>query len=302
MHRVVTKLGIVLVWILKSATYITKKFFKVILLIVVGSLLLSLISCIIASQFITPYVSLVAPTPVITGFIGYYAGIFTLFIIPALLIGKWMINFAFGYKSTFQFRKTMAAFWLVSFMTFIGTLAFSARNFSTRQEVKNEIVAAEINKEEILQINFKNTTIERNFAEVRLGHARLHDGKLYAHDIGLELKFSPSEEEQISIDKTVSSFGRNRSRAKKNGQYAQHELSYKENTIDFNSYYTIDKRDKFRVQELSYEVFVPIGTKVQFNYLNPHILTQEHKWSDEGNGLIMTKDGIKSIESKTKSE
>jgi len=271
------------------------------MLIVVGSLLLVLISFIISSQLLTPYVPLISPTPVIAGITGYYAGILSLFVIPILLLGKWMINHTFGYKSTYQFRKIMSGFWIVSFVAFIATVAFTARNFSTQSETSEQLISASIDTSQVIEVNFNKLQLENSWKQLKLGPAKLENGNLYADNIAIRVNFLPSQDSLVHIDKTVSSYGRNRQQANRNTKYASHNINLNGQKLDIDRYYTIQKGSKFRVQEIEYDINLPLGSKIKFNQLPSRMIPRKVSRQDAESTFVITDQGLNVVTKKKES-
>lgn len=238
-----------------------------------------------------PYLSMITPDPAISGYIGFYAGMIALVLIPLILLVKLAINFVWGYRSTWRFKQAVTGVWIVSFMIFLMTTIFTARNFVYETATTELVSAQPINTDQPLMINIQRPGYDDD-ARIRFGNSYISHGRLYNRD-GVAVRLVPAETEEISISKTSISRGMNHKCAIRNMDYPQHHISLQDNQLSLDEYYELGNKDKFRAQRYSYEVAVPVGTVISVNQPSRIFRHYELRNHDHKGALwVMTEAGL----------
>jgi hypothetical protein len=272
-----------------------RRFFKVIALIVIGAFVISYGSMIIAGQFLVPYIPLVSPEPTITGFMGYYAGILALCLIPMILIARAGFGLVWNHKFDPKIRRILLGAWLVSFIVFGATVIFGVRNFAFHGSSTSSLHNAPIDKTNpfIIQVNSLDSEMSDGRIPLRLGHSRLDNGKLYISN-RIHFRLQPSEDENLKIDVTSKSRGSSPRKAQGNTQLINHSTSIEDNTISINEYYSIDRKSRFRGQYRSVDIHIPIGQEVilkgSANPYNRHDFKKQNPHNNKH--WVMTTEGL----------
>ena len=238
-----------------------------------------------------PYLSMITPDPAISGYIGFYAGMIALVLIPLILLIKLAINMIWGYKSTWRFKQAMTGVWVVSFMIFLMTTIFTARNFVYETSSTQLVSAQPIDADQPLRIDINKPN---NFddARIRFGHSYLSQGRLYNRD-GVAVRFIPAENEEVSISKTSISRGMNRKCALKNMNFPTHNISFQDNKLSMDEFYELESRDKYRAQRYRYDVSIPVGTVLSINEPSRIFKNYElRRHRDEDIQWVMTPSGL----------
>jgi len=224
---------------------------------------ISLLSLLVGTHFGLPYISLIAPDPWITGYVGYYTGLISFVIIPFVLLILLASKLIWKHRKIYTYRYPMAGIWIVTTVIFLGTALFTARNFSYGTSVSKQISEAHIGDDKNVHINISQLS-DQGDMPLRFDDTFLSRGKLFNRE-GVNLNFTPSEEDMLTVTRTVYSRGTNYRTAVGNMAAPDHRIEVNESNISLDEYYTIQKNRKFRGQRFDYEVAIPLGTTVSFN-------------------------------------
>jgi len=260
---------------------------------------------IIAGQFVVPYLPLVSPHPIVTGYIGYYAGVLALCLIPMILLVRFGFGIVWSHKFDPKIRRMLLGAWLVTIIVFATTLIFGARNFAFHGRTTSGLYNGPISSDKPLVINVENLNSESfdDRIQLRLGHSRLHNGNLYvAH--GINFRLEPSQDSTLQIDIVDNSRGSSPRRAKNNTQLIKHKASIEENTINIDEFYSIPRKSLFRGQYRNIEMNIPIGQEVVLQGS-----THPYNWHDfkdespyDTKNWVMTEDGLVAIADESSTE
>jgi len=260
---------------------------------VIGAIAIAIGALFVSGHFGLPYIPMIAPNPAISGYIGFYAGMIALAIIPLIILIRLAIRFIWGYRSSYRFRRAMAGVWVVSFVIFIMTVAFTARNFVYQSSATDDISEMLLDSNKVLDININELGFNRN-AKIQFGNSFLSNGRLFIRD-GVHVEFVPSDNESVGITKTAKSLGMNDKYARRNIYYPEHEIELSDNKLSIDNYYSLSKRDKFRAQELYYVVAVPEGTQLNFEGWSNIFMDRELRRNKGTKEWVMTKEGLSPV-------
>ena len=129
----------------------------------IGAIAISIAAIFVSGQYSLPYLSMITPTPAISGYIGFYAGMIALTIIPFILLVKVAIRTIWGYRPTVKFKQSITSVWIVSFMIFVLTGVFTARHFSPETSRSEVVLASGINTEEPFKVEVNRPLSDRDF-------------------------------------------------------------------------------------------------------------------------------------------
>ncbi len=268
---------------------------------IVGAFVFAWLGFLVAGHVATPYIPMISPTPVISGYIGFYSGIIAMGIIPLVLLIFLLFKVAWGYKVRKGVRRAIFGIWVVTFTSFAATVFFTSRNFAgsyTESQVLSE-TDWDTNRE--LRFQFDPTWNDKksdNHFILDLDHAFMANGKAYVRDVGLEI--IPTESDQLKIVQTIQSAGPSKSSARRNMKYLDHNFSLNDQDIKIADYYTLEKNQKFRNQKIRYMVHVPVGTVINFDATSSMLrrnLSYDDRRHMNTKKWAMTRDGLKAIPS-----
>ena len=220
----------------------------------------------IAGHAMTPFIPLISPEPVLSGYVGFYAGIISLAIIPLIMLCWTLFRLIWGFQVNPTFRRSTRIIWGLSFFIFFLTLVFSGRNFVHSAKDTTEIVFDDVDTSKALIINVDRLSHhgdERELFKINIGNAFFEpDGVLFRE--GVTCRFSPAENGQVSIIKKVSGRGNNVRNAKKSTRHVNHDITIDGNMVKLSDYFKIQKRGKYRGQQIEIDIRVPQGMSVEF--------------------------------------
>ncbi len=243
--------------------YIVSRFVKVIALIAIGAIAIFFTALLISGHFGLPYITMITPDPAVSGYIGFYAGITAFLIIPLIVLIRLGVSYIWRYKRNPKFRYAIASVWIVSFMIFALTAAFTARNFLYESSVTETISEVHADPDQPLNIELASPQYFSKM-KIQFGGAFFTDGRFYNYD-DIKVDFIPSEDDKVRVVRTTYSRGMNDRAAKRNTYYPSHNVSLKDNQLSLDDYYTISNRDKWRSQSYRYQISVPQGTQLALN-------------------------------------
>ena len=251
---------------------------------------------IIASQFLVPYLPLVSPQPIISGYIGYYAGILTLCLIPMILIARSGFGLIWNHKFDPKIRRMLLGTWMVSFIVFTATATFGARNFAYRSSTKSSIYNGPIDRDKpfIIEIDQLDSETFDNRIQLDFGHSKLDNGILYV-DHGLNFRISPTEDQNLTVNAIDISRGSSPQKAKENTEIVQHETKIEQNRINIDEYYSLARKSKFRGQYRMIEMQVPIGQNISLEGSSHPFSSRDFKGNSpqKMKNWTMTAEGLK---------
>lgn len=296
--KVLTSFGGFIASTVSFVVYIVSRFVKVIALIAIGAIAIFFTALLISGHFGLPYITMITPDPAVSGYIGFYAGITAFLIIPLIILIRFGVSYIWRYKRNPKFRYAIASVWIVSFMIFALTAAFTARNFLYETSITETISEVHADPGQPLHIELAKPQYF-NKMKIHLGEAFFTDGRFYNDDIKVD--FIPSQDDKVRVVRTTYSRGMNNLSAKKNTYYPSHHVSLKDNQLSLDDYYTISNTDKWRNQSYSYKISVPQGTQLALNrrskifrdrslrYGKGDIASE--KWMMTDQGLELVKEG-----------
>ncbi|MEL6388662.1 MAG: hypothetical protein AAFQ02_00755 [Bacteroidota bacterium] len=279
---------------------IGRRFLKSIVSIAGVAALLLLICLVVLSQGFAPYVGLFGPRPIITAYLGYYAGVITLLIIPILFLGRALVRFIFGHRGTFRFGKLLVGFWVVGMVVFFATVIFGVRGYQSFDERTEVVATMNTDRDQAITLEVQPAPKDRDLLQLNFGNIYMNQRKLFAtRRPHVRLQFSPSDTDQISISRTVKSNGTSPHIALRNSSTPQHLIKVNEEnqTISVSDYYTLKRSDRYRRQRIDVDVHMPVGAKVRLdnrgNIFSRSALRRLA--GDEGTIWTMTSDGLEQV-------
>lgn len=277
----------------QGVVYLVSRFVKVIALIFIGAMAIGLFSILVGTHFGLPYLRLISPDPIITGYIAYYTGLIAFVIIPFLLLILLLSKIIWRHKRIHKYRYPIAGVWTVTAVIFMATVFFTARNFLYETSSTEKISETHIGQNRMLDFNINRLHDTRDHPVISLGNSYLSNGKLYHHD-GIKVDFIPSQDDKIIVSRTTYARGRNYRSAVGNMWGPDHQVEVTDHSISLDDYYTLDRKGKFRGQKFEYKVEVPVGTELSFDK-GSRIFTKRalSRWGyDSSQKWVMTSEGL----------
>jgi phage shock protein PspC (stress-responsive transcriptional regulator) len=211
-----------------------------------------------------------------------------------------------GLKLIFRFKLNDRYFWLTALAAWIiSIVAFVVLAITGVQNVTNES-----SKTTELQVNTKSATVlylqKQDMIQDSMEcktFLKTNDGLSYLISKRKQIFGTPS----LSIIKsngdaflkiTKESRGASYENAEQNINHIQYNTSQKDSLLLFNSHFSIANNDKWRVQQLSMVLALPVGTKVFIDSNMKELLDNSDFWPDSysGNYCIMEENGLKVLD------
>jgi len=241
-----------------------RKVFKP-LVVVAAIVLLSLLGISWAASFIgltlaSPLMFAMGPASSLIGYMGIASSFFTVGL-PLLGIMLYIARLAFGYK---VHKNVKTGFWIVWFLSIFVT-SFAAvstiKEYTSHFENK-EVYNYNINAKDI-KIVMPEENVDHSFG-IHLGEfiTEIDDNWAF-RDVSFSIE--KSKDNQVHIEKIVSSRGKNTDIAQKNAQIANNEIIVNDNEIRISKYITFPKSAKYRNQSIDYIIYIPEGKTVTFD-------------------------------------
>lgn len=293
MSKVISSFGQFIASAVSFVVYIVSRFVKVIALIVIGAIAIFVLGIIISGHIGLPYITLITPHPAISGYIGFYAGLIAFLIVPLIILVKLATRMIWKYRPSYRFKHTVSAVWILSFIMFLLTTAFTARNFLHQTSMSETISEVQYVPSEPLQIDIRRSNADRKFG-LHLGHSVFANGKMFCDDVKVD--FIPAKDDKMKIVKTTFSRGLNDKAAMRNLSYPSHNFSLSDNSLLIDDHYKIDKQDKYRAQRFHYVVSLPLGTEIDLNRSSSIFSHRELRWGSTATDTtwVMTEFGLQS--------
>ena len=221
----------------------------------------------ITGHILTPYIPVISPEPVVSGYLGFYSGVISLGIIPLVVLCWILFWLIWGFKITPKFKRATGAVWGLTFFIFILTVVFTSRNFSNETRVSEELPAMIVDQNQSLNISIDRLRKHRDelgLFNLNVGNMVL-DGDRLMVGRAVSVNFKSSKDTMVHIKKIIHSHGLSKSHARSNASFPDHNITLSKNSIEIADYYLLGMRDKYRGQHISYEILVPEGTVVTFD-------------------------------------
>lgn len=282
---------------------IFRPIFKVASLFVITILLIVWIALFTSGHFALPYIPMIAPDPSFTGYVGFYSLMISAGLIPIIWFSIFLFRRIWGWKQTARYRTPLYGAWIVSFFIFVFTFFFTARNFKETHSWTETMQGYSIEKSTPLVIRSNNYPSDSYSDNIHLefGPVRLTDDHLYLQESGM-LDLLPTDQEEGYVKKSVRSSGLNKAGALKNARYVKHNLELKDNHLSYDNFYSLAKSEKFRLQQVRYQVYIPVGTKIQFENQGTYRQKRYKNrfgYNKESQNYIMTKNGLETLETES---
>lgn len=300
LYRIVNGLGAIFLGIFSIFKKVTFSIIKVVAIVIVAAFVISWLVFVVAGHAATPFIPIISPDPVISGYLGFYSGVISLGIIPLILLIFLLFRLSWGHEVNRRVRRGIFGLWIVTFTAFISTLFFMAKSYSG-EYTETEIVVEETWENEMISFEFAPSWREerKNWNPMfQMDNAFIANDRVFIRDV--ELEILPTESGQIKIVRSVRSAGPGKSAARRNMSYPQHAFDYSGNKISISDYYTLDRRARFRNQRIRYMIHIPVGTEVAFDATSRLLsknLSYDERKDLNAKKWVVTSKGLEAIQS-----
>ncbi len=205
----------------------------------------------------TPHVGYFSSNSYFLTWLGWIAG-FVLFCCIMILVLFFLFRIFTKYNLKKNIRNGILGTGLISMILFVFSFLFHIPNYTSSSKivekqnieiVDNEIVISEKIIEEMT-----------DGIKIDLGETSVNRHGLFCDDVRVNIYFS--EDENIRMDKIISSAGRSHSEAKKIARHVVTSEEINGNEILIPEAYRIYRGNKYRGQNVRYNIYIPETKKV----------------------------------------
>ena len=239
---------------------------KTVAVILIASLMLAWLAFILAGYFVAPLIPAVSPTPIASGYIGFFSGVIALFIIPLVVLIWLLFKVIWGYRVGPRIRRATFGVWIVTLILFATTALFSAKNFIhefTHTEVVGEQELISTDEPILIDLSDDYNALHHNQRViVDLGDAFLKQNEIMMNNVKVNLL--PTKSSTLSLIRIGFATGSYKADAERNMALVHHNVALSDKGLSISDYTKLSTHDKFRRQCYEYTLKIPIGTKVKF--------------------------------------
>lgn len=238
------------------------------------------------NQFITPGTSLLI-------------FILTIIIIALPVIGLLFLGIKLLFKYSIKNKwivSTLMGLWIISFITLIGTILITARNFS---QESSKLTTMQINIKSYKMLYISSNNLNTDDYKEFLDNYLISKDKTILGTPSLFIEKSYDNEAYLNINK--SSRGKDDFDAVDNFKNIIYDPVQKDSLILFDPYFELKQGTKWRKQKMDITLRLPIGTKIYIDRSISSILidaeTNKDYWMSEmvGKVWIMTDRGLEEV-------
>ncbi len=236
-----------------------------------------------------PFAQYIGPDNFFLSYGGLLSGFATVGI-PLVALLFFLLRRIYPYKLKAHMPGKAWFAWGTALVFFVASIVCTGMQFqdsSSSRSQEDYVVDADL-------IELEMTPHQSSF--INLGDIQIKDRQLYGHNV--YVSFVPGTEKHVSIHRTSSAQGVNKENAAQNALFPDHEIKLVDNKFVIPAYYKLQRGEKFRGQDLHYEILVPIGKNIKVNrHLAGHADMKKDKSKDFPYGIsnivwISTKDGF----------
>ena len=197
--------------------------------------------------------------------------------VPIIALMTWLVRRIMNVRSHKSYLGwVFGGLWTLGWISFIMLVSLLARDFSTDQETTEEVRIAQPPSGKMTlmisepAIRYKNDLF---FTDVDNNGWDFTDDSLKLANV--QLNFDASRDSNYYVSVIRQSQGRTYNQALALANKIRYNISSYDSVLDLGSGYAIARADKFRGQEVTVVISVPVGKKIQFDAsvaqkLNPY--------------------------------
>jgi phage shock protein PspC (stress-responsive transcriptional regulator) len=229
--------------------------------------------------------------------------------VPVIGIITWIIRRVAKIKSNRTIiRFSFFGLWLVGIFCFVALIVSIVNDFrSSNRKMEQEITLINpiVNKLEVTSVEPTNKLYDTKFYGDFFDN--INQDTSYLKNIKVEIVKSPNDSFRIVMTKSARGFNKND--ADISAQNIQFNITQKDSLLLIDKGIAITRKDKFRDQQITLTIFVPIGKQIRIdknvgcgdnchfgnNWDNDNIEIDNADW-DENTDYIMQPDGLYTLD------
>jgi hypothetical protein len=227
--------------------------------------------------------------------------VLTLILIPILAIVYGLLKAVLRFKAKDKILG-MGAFtiWFLALIAALMLIYYEGRNYQTSDGVVENTIMSVIPGDtlflEMDPVEIDNLRYSEDFKFDKNWYYS-EEMKCFYGEVQLNVRNSGNNDYKIKIEKSAR--GRDKEIAKDLAGKISYDFKQKSSTLIFNPYFSLEKTDLWRVQQVVVTVYIPEGKMVSFNENTDEFLgwiqnsEDLSNWEIAGKTMIMTENGLK---------
>ena len=192
------------------------------------------------------------------------ANLFMMISIPVLGFLLFFVRLLTGFRLNGYAQAGLGIFWTVNFISFVAIAGNTARNFQTESSVtqtlsypnpSDTIHLMPIAKNPFHYGRFQFSIFDRDLIQ--------EDNQLLSSHVNIEI--GKSDNGELQIEQLITSRGRTIKDAETASQMIDYSLDNKQSTLYLPTYYSLNKGEKFRAQQVTIKVLIPESRYLKIN-------------------------------------
>lgn len=219
----------------------------------------ALVALLIITTVSLPFSSYIGPDSFALSSIGGIS-IYLTMGIPLFFGLAFVSKFLLGFKMKSGWGKSLGLIWIAAI--FVGTMSVvrTIGEYDVR-ETLSESISTNL-QSDIVKINMRDNN--HGAVLMNLGDLQLSTNKMMVEDSRIHI--TESKDHKIHIEKIVSARGKNNKDALKNANTVNSEINVTEDgVITLNKIFSIKRGQKYRGQDIQYNIAIPAGKKIALN-------------------------------------
>jgi len=227
-------------------------------------------------------------------------------VIPIIGILTWVIRRIGKIKrNRFALRTTFASLWIIGWFALTGLIVTLGKDFKRVNNPYEETVKMDTGNVNKLLVNFYKIRYHKNDQTINLADLiNAEEDTLYIDNVGLKIKQSTNDSFHVTVKKMVN--GETRFAADTSASIMHYNILQKDSFLFIDKSVGINKREKFRNQNVVVTIYVPIGKQIQLPYSKEIVVKKNSEmklqfWDEtkvEYRDYIMRVDGLYTLDGK----
>ena len=227
-------------------------------------------------------------------------------VVPIIGILTWAIRRIGKIKrNSIALRTTFASLWIIGWVALTGLIVTLGKDFKSVNNSFEENVKMDTGNVNKLMVNFYKIRYHKNDQTINLADLiNAEEDTLYIDNVGLKIKQSPNDSFHVTVKKMVN--GETRFAADTSASIMHYNILQKDSFLFIDKSVGINKREKFRNQNVVVTIYVPIGKQIQLPYSKEIVVKKNSEmklqfWDEskvESRDYIMRVDGLYTLDGK----
>ncbi len=227
-------------------------------------------------------------------------------VVPVIGILTWVIRRIGKIKrNRIALRTTFASLWIIGWVALTGLIVTLGKDFKSVNNSFEENVKMDTGNVNKLMVNFYKIRYNNHKEDINFVNLiNADEDTIYIDNVGLKIKQSTTDSFHVTLKKMVN--GATRFAADSSAALMRYNIFQKDSFLFFDKSVGINKREKFRNQNVVVTIYVPIGKQIQLPYSKEIVVKKNSEmklqfWDEsnvESRDYIMRVDGLYTLDGK----